>query len=367
MRSNLTFLSTLLATAAALAAQSAVTLPAHAGAVDGHHSTSLPFGVPGFRTQLLLDGAVLAPNGALLTGLRFRADRGSLPSTGATVPNVTVTISNTTIPAGFLGTTFATNVTSTPTTVFQGSVTLPAYPAADRPGPMAFDVVIPFTTPWLSSPGSNVLVDIVGANPANAQPVYWLDAVQGGGAATQFGVRGDNPSGDNLLLNVSTGNSLEPRQLVPGGSLDFNSTLSFTQPPGVLALGVTAPATPIDLGVIGAPTQTLYVDPLVLATHSWQQSFIGWYSTYTLPVPINPALVGQLLYAQSTVFEAAANPLSLVLSAALELRIGDQAEVLAVQQLDATDPSAPAGTLLDFGFMQPDFGAVPVVVEGTFF
>jgi hypothetical protein len=367
MRSNLPFLSTLLAAAAPLAAQQSTPLPLHAPAVDGHHSTSLPFGSPGFRTQLLLDANAFAPNGALVTGLRFRADRVSLPATATSVPNVTVQVSSTTVANGLMNTSFAANVTGTPTTVFQGTVALPAYAAADGPGPMPWDVTIPFTAPWLAAPGANILVDIVGNNAPNSPPVYWLDAVQGGGAATPFGERGDNPSGDNLLLNVSTGNSLEPRLLTPGHGIDFNSGLTFTQPPGVLALGIQAPPVGIDLGPIGAPTQTLYVDPLVLVTHAWQQSFIGWFSTFSLAVPNNPLLVGTLVYGQSAVFDPAANALSLVLSAAVEVRVGEQGELLPLQQLDATDPTAQNGTLLDFGFTTPEFGATPVLLEGVIF
>ncbi len=371
MRPTLPFLSTLLAGAATLAAQSAVQLPPHADAVDGHHSHSLPFGVPGFRTQLLLDGVALAPNGALLTGLRFRVDRGSQPVSGTTVPNVTVQIGNTTTTIGNMSTSFAANTTSAPTTVFQGAVTLPSHAAANTAGPMPWDIVVTFATPWQTSASANVLVDITGGNLPNQTPVYWLDAVQGGGAATQFGVRGDNATGDNLLLGVSTANgaSLDPRLLSPGHGIDFNSGLSFTQTPGVLALGIAPQPVPIDLGVIGAPTQTLYIDPLVLVPHAWQQSFIGWFSTYVLAVPLNPLLVGQLIYGQSAIFEPTTNQLGLVLSAAVEVRIGDQGEVLPLQQLDATDPTVADGVLLDFSFGigQPQYGGVPVLVEGIFF
>jgi hypothetical protein len=365
MRSNPLLLSSLLAAAAPLAAQGARQLPAHADAVDGHHAVSLPFGVPGFRTQLLIDGGTLAPNSAVLTGIRFRADRPSLPATAVAVPNVTVTIAETTATLGNMSSTFATNVTWPPTVVFQGTVTLPPYPAANRAGPMPWDIVIPFTSPFVAS-GANVLIDIVGNNAPNGTPGYWLDAVQGGGSATTFGVAGDNPSFDSLNLIVSTGGSLEPRLLSPNHAIDFTSTLSFTQPPGVLALGLAPQPLPIDLGPIGAPTHTLYIDPLVLSAHVWQQSFIGRFSTFSLAVPNDPLLIGTLVYGQSALFDATANGLGLLLSGAVEVRIGQQGEPPVVQQLDATDPAAVSGTVLDFGFGQPEFGAVAILVEGVF-
>src|SRR5688572_32747928 len=119
MHSNLLALSSLLGAVASLAAQTAVSLPAHAGAVDGQHAVVLPFGTPHFRTQLLLDAAVIAPNGAVVTALRFRAERGFVPLTAASVPNVTVSISQTNVAIGSMSQTFANNVTQPPTVVFQ--------------------------------------------------------------------------------------------------------------------------------------------------------------------------------------------------------------------------------------------------------
>ena len=68
MRSNLPFLSSLLAAAAPLAAQGARPLPAHAPQVDGHHAVSLPFGA-------LYSLAA----GAYLLTLYVRFSRGTFP------------------------------------------------------------------------------------------------------------------------------------------------------------------------------------------------------------------------------------------------------------------------------------------------
>ncbi len=38
-----------------------------------------------------------------------------------------------------------------------------------------------------------------------------------------------------------------------------------------------------------------------------------------------------------------------------------------MQQLDATDPAAPVGAFVDFGFAQPDYGGTPILLEGIFF
>jgi hypothetical protein len=353
-----------------LTAQTQLSLPLHADAVDGHHSLGQPFGTPGFRTQILVDSSAMATNGALLNSIAFRTDRGSAPLAPQQIPNVTVELSQTSIVVGGMLDNFAANVTGTPTVVFSGTVNLPGSSVAFA-GPQPWDIVINFTAPFTLSTGSgNLLIDIKGNNPTGGFPNHFLDAVQGGGSSTQFGTAGDNPSFDTLRLGafVANGNSMDSRLYSPGHVIDFTSMLSFTQPPGVVAVGTAPQPVPVDLTPIGAPTNFLYIDPIVLAPHSWTASFIGWYSTFPVSVPGSPAMVGVTLYGQSVILEPAANALGLVLSNAVEVRVGDQAEQLPLQQLDAADPAAPTGALVDFGSTTtPDRGAVPIRFDGLFF
>jgi hypothetical protein len=351
----------------ALTAQSTMAVPANAGLADGHHATALPFGVPGFRSQILVDAAAIAPNGAVLTGIRFRADRTSLPLRPVQVPNVAVAMSQSALLPGQLTTSFQGNVTGAPAPVFQGTASLPAHSTANA-GPLPFDVSVAFATPFqFTAAQGSLLVDITGNNAPGGAPVFWLDAAQQGGAATQFGEAGTNPSSDFLNLIASTANSLEPRRLAPGSFVDYTSTLSFTNPPGLLLLGAQAFPAPIDLGPVGAPTHSVYVDPLAYVPHAWQPSFLGWFSTFRLAVPNRPVFVDQLVFAQSLLFDPSANAAGILTSRALETRIGDNAAPFPMQQLDANDPAAAIGTLLDFGFAAPEFGAAVVLLEGVFF
>lgn len=358
----------LLAVAAApLAAQNFQSVPAHADAVDGHQSTGLPFGVPGFRTQLLIDAAAIAPTGAALTGMRLRADRPSSPQAAVSVPNVTVTLSQSTTFVGNMNQDFAANVTGPTTIVFQGTVDLPAQPVGHA-GPLPWDIVIPFAQPYvLATAQGNLLVDIVGNNPVGGFPQFYLDAVQPGGSAVTFGQGGDNPSFDTMNLIVSTGPSMEPRLLSPGHSVDVTTTMSFSQPLGVLMLGQVGLPVPLDLTGIGAPTNSLYLLPEQYYLLSWQQSFIGWYAPVTFALPNDPQLVGAIAYAQTAIFEPLANQFGFVFSHAVEIRVGSQGGPLPMQQLDSDDPLSPTGTLLDFGWGPSEFGAVPVQFEGAFF
>lgn len=350
-----------------LTAQTQVTVPANADLADGHQSHGLPFGAPGFRTQILVDAAAVASTTGVVFGLQFRVDRASAPLAQLTVPNVTISISQTTVPILGLGPTFAANVTGTPTVVYQGAVALPAQ-GAGLSGPLPWNVAIAFPSPYVfATAAGNLLVDIVANNAPNAVPRYWLDAVEAGGSATGFGAPGDNPSFDQLRVIVSTGNDLVPTLIAPGGFVDFTSTLSFTTPPGVLALGFAPLVPPLDLGPLGAPTHTVYVTPLAMFAHSWTSSFIGYYSTVSVSIPNNPAVRDVRVYGQSFLLEPTANAAGLLASAAVETLIGDNQLPLPLQQVDALDPQAATGTVLDFGTpSNPRFGAVAIRFDGLF-
>jgi hypothetical protein len=357
------------ALAGGLAAQTTGTVPAHAEITESHQSVGLPFGAPGFRTQLLVDPAAIAPSGALLTGIRFRVDRASLPLGATSVPNVTVSLSHTTQTLTGVSDSFANNVTSAPTVVFQGTVVLPGYSGGNA-GAMPWDIDIQFASSFsYSASQGQLLIDIVGNNAWGAFPSYWLDAAEPGGSATAFGHAGDNATFDNLNLLVATGPDLDASRISVGNTIDFVTTLSFASPPAFFAISTTALPTPLDLAPIGAPTNELYLAPDAILPLSWTQSFIGFFATVSLSVPNDPTLLGTLLYGQSAIVEPTSNQLGLVCSSAVEVRIGDQLEPALVRQLDTNDPAAATGAIVDFafGFGSPRFGHAVFRLEGTFF
>jgi hypothetical protein len=348
--------------------QVAVSLPPHADLVDGHHSVSLPFGQAGFRTQILVDTSSFTPNGGVLTAIRFRTDRTSLPLGPLQVPNVTVTVSQSSQVIGGMSETFAANISQTPVTVFQGVVVLPGQTAAHA-GPLPWDVVISFQQAFsFQANAGRLLIDIVGNNPVAGGRNYWIDAVEAGGSVTEFGLRGTSHNGDSPNLVVSTNNVLMPRFLTIGQTIDFTTTMAFSRPPGVLLIATDPEPLPIDLGPFGAPANWLSIQPVAAVAHSWSPSPIGWFATFPLTVPLSAGLIDARLYAQSAIFEPRTNALGLVLSAAVELRVGGPNDALPMQQVDADDPAALAGTRLDFGdSTSPAPGAVALRLEGVFF
>jgi hypothetical protein len=352
-----------------LRAQQVLPLPSHAELADGHHSASMPFGIPGFRTQILVAGSEIAPNGAVLTALRFRADRSSLPQAGMSVPNVTVRLSHTQVALGNLSPTFANNVTGPETVVFQGTVLLPDHTTTlPQAGPLPWDIEVVLQSPFAYDRAQgNLLVEIVGANAPTQFPLFYLDACVAGGSANAFGRGGPMSSGDFQNLLLTTNGLFEPRLISPGLSIEFLVGTIHSPFPGVLLLGTSTFGPGIDLGSIGAPGNKVYVDPIMLTTHAWQQGFIGWSTSTIIQVPSTAVMIGERVYAQSLLLDAPANPLGVVTSHALEVRIGDRVELFPMQQLDGVGPTATTGSLMDLGLLLPEWGAVAMQLGGVFF
>lgn len=356
----------------AIRAQNDVVVPAAARTSEGYQLHGLPFGVPGFRTQLLVEAAAIAPNGALLQAIRFRGDRGFL--IGFTIPNVTVTLSHTSASTATVSPSFAANATGPGTVVFQGTVALPSYLTGGLQ-PRGFDIVLPLAAPFLfDASQGNLLIDVRADNPNLAPPTYWLDAAEPGGSTVAFGEGGQLATFDTLALTVGglalgVVEAVPPLALTIGRNIDFRTELFATTPPGLLGLASSVLPQPLDLTPAGAPGNRLYIDPEVLLPLVWTPTLFGTQEArITVSVPNDPALVGVLVYGQSAVLDAA-NPLGLVTGNAVELRIGDPAAPALVRQVDSFDPDAVAGVLLDFAEpgAAPRPGAVVFRLDGTFF
>jgi hypothetical protein len=346
-------------------------VPAHAAFADGDRSVAVPAATFGFRWQILVDAAAIAPNGAMLSGIAFRSDEDPTQS-GYPLANVSVALRQTATTVGAMSATFASNGAGTATTVFQGTVSLPgAGTPAIGAGP--FDVVVPFAMPFAFTVAQgNLLIDIVvpGATGGSFNPGYFLDLVCGGGSATNVGVRGTFALGSSISLTCGS----DPRAMTAGGSFTLTSVLAnvFTPPPGAIALGLVAPPQPFDLGVLGAPGNLLHIDPQVLLAHPWAGPLPSpfppgaWAAQLSLVVPNQPVLVGTMVYAQSATFPPSANALGLVVANAVEMRIGDAAEQLPVRLLVA-EPGAPSGSFVSCAGSPTDHGAPALRLDGTFF
>lgn len=361
--------------AAHASSQAPVVIPAIATGIPGNQVHAFPFGSQGFRTQLLVDASAVAANGGTITGLRFRTHPGA--QSGGVIPNVTVTIGQTSQTLANVSPTFAANITGPGTVVFQGTVTRPAYADGGLVA-RSWDVFVPFTTPvGFQVAQGNLLIDIVGANanpPVGVQ--YWADAAEPGGGMVQFGQSGNLASFDTLQLTVG-GISLAGFEMVPpielgiGRSIDFTAELLSQPLPGVLGLALAPLPQPVGLAFLGAPGNSLYIAPDALLPLAWAPNlFGGQEARVALLVPNATTLVGAAVYGQSVVLEPSSNALGLVTSNAVQLRLGDPNAVAPVRQVDASEFDALDGTVLDRADTPgsaPRFAAVVFRLDGTFF
>lgn len=361
------------ALAAALPSQSTVDVPLHAAAAECNHSLALPFGFEAFRTQLLVDPSAVSPNGAVLTGLRFRVDRYALPRAASVLPGVTVRLSHSSQTLAGVSTTFANNVTTLPLVVYQGPLVLPGY--TDRvAGALPWDIHIPFNGAFqYTASQGRLLIDIEGTCamppcPVGPTPMCFVDAAEPGGSATSFGGMGASATFEPLMLRATTQGDLEPLRISPGNPIDFVSQIGFSPRPAWLAVGFSALPTPIDLTPIGAPGNHVYIAADALLPLAWTSTFMGNVATVTLTLPGNSSVLGTLLYGQSVLLDAGANALGLQLSGGVEVRVGDANEVSYVRQVDAIGGGATTGALVNLGsFVQPRFASAAFQLEGAFF
>jgi hypothetical protein len=368
-------LALLCATLPAVSAQTSVTIPSRYDTAPGNSTLRLPFGLPGFRTQLLVDAAAIAPNGAQLTHLRLRTNRGA--TAAAIVPNVTITLSHTLQSLAGVSPVFANNQTTSGTVVFRGTIVRPGYTDGGLAA-RAWDVVVPFAAPFVfDRTQGNLLIDIRAdnQNPPTIGPENWLDAAEPGGSAVSFGESGQLASFDSVALTVggaslAIGQSVAPLELTIGRTVEFVTETFHSPLPGVLGLSLAPLPQPIDLAAIGAPGNTMYVVPDVFVPLTWATSLFGSEEARVgLVVPNSTGLIGALVYGQSAVLEPGSNALGVVTTNAAELHIGAANEVARVRQIDAYESTAAVGAIVDVAEpgQAPRFTAAVFRLDGVFF
>ena len=166
--------------AATACAQTFTVVPAAHAAADANSHLWLAGAVAPLRQQTIVGASHLqALVGRTLTALEVRRTAANEAFVGGTA-TMAVTLSITSAAPLAASPTFAANVGPAPVTVFAGSVTLPASPAATGAS-VAWSpqntVRIPFATPFVY-PGGNLLVDLQGQPIAGMNAPWWMaDAV----------------------------------------------------------------------------------------------------------------------------------------------------------------------------------------------
>lgn len=227
-------------------------VPAVHASTDAAHGYFVGGTVEPRRQLTLLDGPILglAP-GRILHGVAFRRDAADETFSGGTA-NLTVRLSHAATGSGTASAHFDDNHGMDVTTVFRGTVELPASPPA--PGPdvawSSTNVVhVPFQLPFVYR-GGTLALEVLGAPDPQSNASWWpADAVwqPTGGHVESVGAGcgpWGGPEGEWAFVS--------PTGLVVGGTASF----SALGEPGALALLVIAgKARPdvLDLRSLGAP------------------------------------------------------------------------------------------------------------------
>lgn len=164
----------------ALRAQPSFTVvPNSYAGTEGGTSATYPFSQSSMRYQQVFAASQFSGTGTI-TQISFRADGPSYSQGTLFLPtpvaNVTITLSTTTAQPGAMSKTFANNLTSTPTTVYSGTLMMSSSCTGPSGGPNAFDTRVYLTTPFTYDPSQgNLLLDVT-VNPGSAPSVPTLDA-----------------------------------------------------------------------------------------------------------------------------------------------------------------------------------------------
>jgi hypothetical protein len=361
--------------AAALPAQSPTThVPGIAVNTEGNDIATYPFGRNAFRTQQLIRGTALGTGTATIQGISYRSDTsnssGVRPLT--TVDNVVVKVSVTAVTPEMMSTTFAANVTGAETTVYSGSVILPAFtPTPGAIGP--FDIQIPFSTSiTLNTAIDNLLIDIeASTTPTSATNGRTIDSALPGGSADLFGTPGPNGLGADFPRIVFSANAGQGQgrmsAMVPGGSPTFVIQSSFSPVSGLVLFGLQKLGTPLDLSILSMVGSNLYIGNIVTsAAFVTAQPPVGFNLVWNLPLSIpGNAPPGSKIYAQVVALDPAApapNLLGVVAGNAVELTIGNPLPA-AMRQLNASNYTSTTGS---FQYTGAILGGAVVKLDGLF-
>lgn len=135
-------------------------------------------------------------------------------SFGATIPNITITMSTTSMPVDGLSPVFANNTGADAETVYQGTLPIYSTQSPSDSGPPPFDVVINLQHPFLYDPSKgNLLLDITNPTPDQtvflnaSRPSFAAQEVMGDSTSRVLGYIGTpDPSNPYAVTDLSHGN-----------------------------------------------------------------------------------------------------------------------------------------------------------------
>lgn len=309
-----------------VSAQASKVIPAANASVEGSRQSVYPFGYTNPRVQQVWAGSAITSSVAFIDGLDYRGNAPrsatqAMPARAYT--GLQIDFGPTSVSPTTLSKTFASNITSTMTTVFNAAFNLPAQPAlATSPSP--FNIKFSWTTPVMfSSANGNLLVETTIPGP-RGKSNYFIDAEVstggGGGTISPFGTSGPFSRPESVKLSAN------PGTLTPGGTLSLTCAPFKNSYTGNLMISLSntmwgSVPLPLDLALIGAPNNSLYVGMDIVLPFNTTPATTGHSSNLTAPIPNQSPYYGLRLYTQAYYLDAQANSAGLVTTHGLGLTI----------------------------------------------
>lgn len=309
-----------------VSAQASKVIPAANASVEGSRQSVYPFGYTTPRVQQVWAGTAITSSVAFISGFEYRANAprsATQAMLARSYKRLQLDFGTTTVSPTTLSKTFATNITSTMTTVFNAAYNLPAQPAtATSPSP--FNIIFSWTTPVMfSSANGNLLADVTIPGP-RGKSNYFIDAEVssggGGGTISPFGTTGVFSRPESVKLSAN------PGTLIPGGTLTLTCAPFRNRYVGNLMISLSnrmwgSIPLPLDLAFIGAPRNSLYVGMDIVLPFS--TTAIGTFhsSNLTARIPNQSQYYGLRLYTQAYYLDAKANAAGLVTTHGLGLTV----------------------------------------------
>jgi hypothetical protein len=184
---------------AGVAWAASLTVPGAVKTTEGNFDNLYPFNGDPIRYQQVITATEFNGGAGWIGQIRLRPDGASGAAFSETLSDIQINLSTSSKSPSTLNKTFAKNVGSDDTIVYQGALPLSSAFSGAAGGPMAFDIIIPLQTPFFyDSSQGNLLLDVRNFS---------------GGRTTQMDAQ-DAPDSTarvwSLDPNATTGNSADP-------------------------------------------------------------------------------------------------------------------------------------------------------------
>ena len=302
--------------------------------------------------QMLWDTADIVRGNALLKSMRMR--RTSVVSNQNAAGSAALSLRLSVGPnaSGSAAATFASNLGAATTSVFSGTVSLPAS-SWQSEAAHPFEIKIPFTTSFAfaKNAGNALVADFVITSLSTGNQQTWFLDAQGkdGGKV----VEELPPQPGCKFSNASHAWGVGyPGLIYPGSSfwVSYQNILPGAQGLGILGTKGSGGVwkgipLPFDLGLVGAPGCALAVGMDV--TVPLQANASGDAKWPELTIPGNPALAGLGFWEQGAFLDAGANALGVVTTSSRKFTLGTGSLPKGCRVLRGFDsPPQPTGVII---------------------